>query len=49
MKSNLCITAVMIVIAGMLSLQSTAVASVVHTSVNVTLSGSGYMQDRPES
>lgn len=44
MKTNQFITAVLIVIAGALPLQSTAVASVVHTAVNVTLSGNGYIK-----
>lgn len=44
MKSNPWITAVGIVITSVLSLLSTAAASVVHTAVNVTLSGNGYIK-----
>jgi hypothetical protein len=44
MKTNQCITAVMLAIAGVLTLQSTAAASVVHTGVNATVSGTGYIK-----
>ena len=44
MKTNQGITAALIAVVGVLSFVSTAAASVVHTSVNVTLSGNGYIK-----